>query len=75
MEAAKENFAEQQKANALPEGDCVPSKDRGYQDVPQTLDHKAEDGCPDDDKDRDSYSFKYWMMMHVLTPYFFPKSS
>jgi hypothetical protein len=64
METAKENLAQQKQAKPLPKGDCVPSKDRRYQDVPQALDDETKDNCSDDDKGRNFYSSKYRMMTH-----------
>jgi hypothetical protein len=34
MKASEENLAEQKKAESLPEGNGVPSKDRWYQNIP-----------------------------------------
>src|SRR5579871_179886 len=42
MEAAKENFAENDKADCLPERDHVPAEDLWDQGIPQSFDNEAE---------------------------------
>jgi hypothetical protein len=71
METSKENFAEQKKAESLPERNDVPSEDGRNQNIPQAFDDKAEHNARGNDEKRDPYSFKHSMRTHGQTPYFF----
>jgi malic enzyme len=75
MKAAKENLAENQQADCLPEGNHVPSEDRRNQHVPQAFDNKAKRDAYDCDEENDFDSFEKLILMHGLAPYCFPKFS
>jgi hypothetical protein len=69
MEAAEENFAEQQQTERLPEGNRVPPKDWRDKNVPQASHDKAEHKDSSGDAECDFYCFR--CVIHNLTPYFF----
>jgi hypothetical protein len=75
MEAAKENFAENEKAKRLPERDHVPAEDLGDQGIPKSFDNEAEH---DYGNETDQQYFGYlcgFMGIHLLSPYLFTKFS